>query len=105
MARRSTTEAPDDSGVSVESTVALVANLRHPPESDRFPTLPSDDPRAAASTATYGGQLGWDNPATAEALVAYISSDTMTGAIQLQALASFDSRTYSTPARDQRRWN
>jgi|GEM_PF-6774607 len=98
LSTESHSETPADSGVVVESTVAPVADLPSSPlRPDRFPILPADDPRAATSSANYGGQLGWDNPASAEALVARVNGDTMTGAIQLQALASFDSSTYSLP--------
>jgi hypothetical protein len=92
-------EAPDDSGVPVESTTSIVPAL---PGSvlfpDRFPLVRADDPRAAASTANYGGQVGWDNPPSSEALVARLNGDTMTGAVQLQVLTSFDDSIFSRGA-------
>jgi hypothetical protein len=93
------TATPNDSGVPVASTVPSLPELPalslHP---DRFALVPADDPRAAASTAYYGGQASWDNPPSAEALVARLNGDMMTGAIQLQVLASLDSSTLSTRA-------
>jgi hypothetical protein len=91
-------DAPNDSGVPVASTVASLPDLSAPSlHPDRFALVPADDPRAAVSTANYTGQLAWDNPPSAEALVARLNGDTMTGAIQLQVLASFDSSTLSIP--------
>jgi hypothetical protein len=91
-------QAPDDSGVPVESTTSIVQALPGSvPFPDRFPLVPAGDARAAAATANYAGQVGWDNPSSAEALVAHLNGDTMTGAIELQVLASFDSSTLSIP--------
>ena len=92
-------ETPNDSGLPVESTVPSLPDLFAPSmHPDQFALIPADDPRASASTAYYGNQASWDNPPSAEALVARLNGDTMTGAIQLQVLASFDSSTLSIPA-------
>ena len=94
-------ETPGDSGVSVETTTTIVPDLpAHSLRPDRFPLLPADDSRAAASTANYGGQVGWDNPTSAEALVARLDGDTMTGAVQLRVLATVDDSMFPTGARE-----
>jgi hypothetical protein len=95
------TDTPNDSAVPVASTVPSLPDLPAPSvHPDRFAVVPPGDSRAATSTGYYGGQLGWDNPPSAEALVARLNGDVMTGAIQLQVLASFDSRTLSITGAD-----
>jgi hypothetical protein len=93
------TQTPNDSIVpsTVHSLPDLPVPSLHP---DVFAVVPADDARAAASTANYGGQLAWDEPPSAEALVARFKGDTMTGAIQLRVLASFDSSSLSIAAAD-----
>jgi hypothetical protein len=63
---------------------------------DRFPVLPATDRRAAQATAIYGSQLGWNNPTGAHALVAKLADATMTGAVDLSAVASFDATGLAT---------
>jgi hypothetical protein len=67
-----------------------------PMRPDRFPLLSATDRRAAQATGMYGGQLGWNNPTGAHALVAKIADDTMMGAVALSAVASFDATRFAT---------
>jgi hypothetical protein len=63
---------------------------------DRFPVLPAGDRRASQATAVYGSQLGWNNPTGAQALEAKMVDNTITEAVALSAVTSFDTTTFAT---------
>ena len=79
VALNSRTADPEQGPVTTARPALVIPPLRP----DRFPLVPADDPRAIAATASYGNQIGWQNPPTTEALVARIEGDTMSDAVVL----------------------
>jgi hypothetical protein len=99
-----TTRSNDDTGpnprsASTEPVPSTVPSLAPSPlRPDRFPMLPASDPRASLTTAMDGGQMGWNNPTGAQALVAKVSGDSMTEAVNLSVVASLDTSLLVPPS-------
>ncbi|MGB8857990.1 MAG: hypothetical protein WCC60_01975, partial [Ilumatobacteraceae bacterium] len=87
--------APDDAatpsgGATSPSAPAVPALPPSPLRPDLFPLLPAGAAHADEASAMYGGQIGWENPAASEALVARMVGDAMSAGIRLQVLSSFE---------------
>jgi hypothetical protein len=89
-AQRDTPAAPGAQPVvTTPATVApdeLIVPAERP---DVYPALPLGDPRAGTATASYGGQIAWNNPASASAFVARDDGTTLSGGISLSVIVGF----------------